>query len=378
MRADLYRPPQRVIVKLGSQTVTHDDGGVDLSALGAICHDLCQLRQGGVEVVLVSSGAIQVGRSIAPGLSDSTMAGKQALSALGQPALMSSYRELFQRSQVLCAQVLVTHDDLRNRHRFLNARQTILELLNQGVLPILNENDSVSFSEITVGDNDQLAAMVCELVDGDLLLMLTGPDGLYKSDPNLDADAKPIKRYDFSAHDQEQVSTQGASTAGRGGMTTKLLAAEKLSKIGIETILCSSGYPTPILRALTSEVGTLFTSEASKTPLPKGGRTPTSRRAWLISIMSNHCSLEVDTGAKKALLSSGSLLPSGIIGVTGTFRRGDCIGIEHEGVMFACGLAEYDAKDIERIMGLNSNQLRKTLGFYFCDEVIHRDHFTLK
>ena len=386
VRSDLGLTPKRVVVKLGSQTLTHSQGGLDEAALSRICNDIIRLWKSGLQVVLVSSGAIQVGRGIIPGLEDQTMAGRQALSAVGQPALISAYREQLSHAGLQCAQVLVTHEDLRSRNRFLNARQTILALLSQGVLPILNENDSVSFSEITVGDNDQLAAMVCELVDGDLLLMLTGPDGLYESDPALDPDARPLKRFGFEETEQESVSTAGKSGAGRGGMATKLLAAQKLARIGIHTVLCTNKVESPLIRGLSSEVGTLFTpnrlalngNNGQSSDHPGSTRQTGGRKSWLISIMRSGCTLEVDAGARKALLKSGSLLPSGVTRVLGEFRRGDCIGISFQGTVFACGLAEYDSKDVARIQGRKSGEISSVLGYYLCDAVVHRNHFALK
>lgn len=254
-RKELRRKPKNIVVKLGSSAVTYDNGGIDFDKLHNVLADVSFLLGNGVQVTIVSSGAIHTGRAFLK-TTKNDISMLQALSAVGQPMLMSAYHDFFAKRGYQCAQILLTHEDFRSAVRYKNAQNTLTQLLKNGVVPILNENDTVSYSEITVGDNDQLAAMTCEMIRPDVLVILTGTDGLFDRDP-AKAGATLIA---YVAHGEKlsHVSTDGRSKSGRGGMSTKLAAIQKVVALGIPVILSNYRHKSPILEALTHSTGTLF------------------------------------------------------------------------------------------------------------------------
>jgi glutamate 5-kinase len=254
-RKDLKKRPRRVVIKLGSSAVTYDKGGIDFDKLHNVLADISHLLNRGLQVVVVSSGAIHTGRALLKTRKhDISML--QALSAVGQPMLMSAYHDFFAKRGYQCAQILLTHEDFRSTVRYKNAKNTLKRLLENRVVPILNENDTVSYSEITVGDNDQLAAMTCEMIRPDVCVILTGTDGLFTRDPSRTG-ARRIAQVKYGDK-MTRISLEGQSHAGRGGMRTKLEAIHRVTSLGIPVILSNYRHKSPLLEALTQDSGTLF------------------------------------------------------------------------------------------------------------------------
>ncbi|MEK6623985.1 MAG: glutamate 5-kinase, partial [Bdellovibrionota bacterium] len=274
----------------------------------------------------------------------------------------------FEKYELMTAQVLLTHDDLKNRTRNLNTRNTILKLMSTGIVPILNENDSVSFEEITVGDNDQLAAMVTELIDGNVLVLLTGPDGLYDQDPNIPG-AKHLQSLEFH-DDLQEIKTITKSAVGRGGMATKLLAVRKLTCLGIPVIIGTYRREHPICSVLCQKVGTFFH--------PHKLTDKNRRKAWISTIVKNNTALIIDEGAYKAISKNASLLPIGIRKIQGNFKRGDVVNIKFQTKIVAVGISEYDSKEITQVLGKKSSVIRALLGSCPSEVIIHRDNMFIK
>jgi glutamate 5-kinase len=298
------------------------------------------------------------------------LAEKQACAAVGQSRLMSTYEKLFAKHDLVVAQVLLTHDDLEHHERHLNARNTLVTLLGRGVVPIINENDAVSFTEIKVGDNDTLSALVANLVDADLLLILSDIDGLYSADPRRDPSARLIPEV-RAIDDAIYALAGGSNTRGTGGMLTKIHAADLATHSGTAVTITSGATPDVILRVLAGEpLGTHF--PAITTQLE-------SRKRWVLAETARHSRVIADTGAAQALTTGGkSLLPAGVIGIEGDFERGQTIRIYNgTGSEIARGLAQYSARDVRLIKGLRSAQIAETLGYDYGPEVVHRDDMVL-
>ncbi len=358
-----------VIVKVGSNVITNDDSELDLQKLKELVSDIAKLKALGKSVVLVSSGAISAGKKLLTKKSKQIEV-LQAQSSVGQPILMNKYIEFFKQYNINCAQLLLTHDDFRNRQRFLNARNTITTLLKNDFIPIMNENDAVSFTEITVGDNDHLAAMTAQMLNADILLFITSANGVYTDSPEK-KNAKRIPVIEFG-DDMSQINTKTKTKAGRGGMSSKIKAVLKVTPLGIKGLIAPKDIKSPVISALTNDdIGTIFSA--------KNIIASERRKAWLFSTQKHECAITVDEGAYNAILKKKtSLLPKGIISVHGNFMRGDCIPLMHRGVEFALGLVEYSESDVAKIKGKNSSEIEKALGFRFTDEIIHKDNLVLK
>lgn len=367
LRTELKPGIKRLVIKIGSAAISSEQDGVDQARLAKIVEECHKFYESGIEVLLVSSGAIQAGRTLLKNHDRNEMAFLQACSAVGQPLLMEAYRRLFSRFQINCAQVLLTHDDVSHRQRYLNLRNTLLQLLETGAIPIMNENDSVSFEEITVGDNDQLAAMAAEIVSADCLVMLTGPDGLYTADPALPA-AKKLSYVPYQ-ESLSHIKTNGKSSVGRGGMRTKLEAVRKLTPLGIPVIIATYKDQYAISRALSGG-GTFFEAAPDK--------WQSMKKRWLLSTTKSNAYIHIDAGAYSAILSRKSLLPSGLLEVKGTFRRGDCIQILYAGKACAIGLSEYASKDLLRLIGRKSYEIESILGVCPSKVVVHSNNLVLK
>ena len=370
---EISRLPQkkslkRIVVKVGSACLQGERADLNLNNLREVINNCCRLRKQGIEVILVCSGAILMGR-YASGLTSVSkeMAQLQALSSIGQPRLMEVLWKYFKSGGFYCAQVLLTHEDLRRRQRFLNVRNTIFKLLHLKVVPVVNENDSVSFEEITVGDNDQLAAMIAEMVEADCLVMLSKHDGLYSKDPVL-PDSKKIRFVGFS-DTLPGVSLKGKSQAGRGGMATKVQAVKKLTPLGIPVFLASFLKKDPVSRALKGE-GTYFEPSADS-PINK-------KQRWLLATAKSEGGIVIDDGAAKALKNNASLLPAGIVDVVGNFRRGDCIRILCRKKEIALGLSEFRSADLRGIAGRQTNEIEKILGSVPSKIAVHRNNLILR
>lgn len=360
---------QRIVVKIGSLGVSSPQGGVDIAKVGALIQDLVTLRQQGHELVLVSSGAINAGRPHVkkPDEKQLSLAWQQACAAMGMPLLMSAYQAALGPFSIHPAQVLVTHDDFKVRPRFLNVRNTLLTLLSSGALPVVNENDTVSTKEITVGDNDQLAAMVAEAIGADRLILLTEADGLFDRDPR-DPDAKHFPVIDFR-EDFAGIKLSSKTAVGRGGMATKLQAVRRLTPVGLDVTIATFNHATPVSRSLEGG-GTLFKGD----PREKVKK----RMSWIATVVRPACAIVVDEGAAKALKAGkASLLPIGIKKVSGTFRRGDVIAVKYQQKTVALGIVEYDAKDVLRVMGKKTVELKDIFEVVPSHVVIHRDNLFL-
>ena len=362
---------RRCIIKIGSTLLTKSGQGLDAPAIAGWAAQIAQLRSMGVEVVLVSSGAVAAGMQRL-GLSTRPHAlhELQAMAAVGQMGLVQIYESEFQRHGLHAAQVLLTHDDLANRQRYLNARSTLSTLLGWGVIPVINENDTVATEEIRFGDNDTLAALVANLVEAELLVILTDQAGLYDKDPRQYADATLVAT--GKAGDrrlQEMAGEPGA--LGRGGMRTKLAAAEKAARSGTATIIASGREQNILLRILAGEaIGTHLKPEQSRVA---------ARKQWLAGQLQVRGRLGLDAGAVKVLRESGrSLLPVGVKSVEGNFSRGEMVAcLSPEGVEVARGLINYSAEDSARIIGHASDKIESILGYTGEPELIHRDNMVL-
>jgi len=388
VRAEIKFNPQRIVIKLGSSAVTKKEGGVDPQKIEAIVENLLELKAKGIEIVVVSSGAIHTGRGVLGFTTEDREQEKgnisllQALSAVGQPYLIKTYGEIFERKCAKCAQVLLTHDDFGDRQRFFNARNTLHELLKRGVIPILNENDSVSFEEISLGDNDQLAAKTASMIHADLVLLLSETDGLYTFPPG-DPRAQQVQEIPFAElkdeeHFMRKLKLSSQSSAGRGGMRSKLEAVKKMAQQGIAVIIASHSYPYPIARALQESVGSFFYGKESRKNLLPAQTSREEKKWWAISTVKHNALIKVDKGAFLAISKSASLLPAGIVATQGTFRRGDCVAISYGKKIFAYGLCEYNDSDVRQIMGHKSVEIEKILGLCPSEEVIHRNNLILR
>ena len=360
---------KRVVVKVGSNVVTKSDGRCDLRKMRIIVEDIIDLQDKGIEVVLVSSGAVSVGKAFLKNHlpKEGRIDLQQSASAIGQPKLINNYSSLFEEHHRICSQILLTHDDFRKRKRFLNAKRTIEVLLQNKVTPILNENDTISFTEITVGDNDHLAASAAQMVNADALVIVTSAQGLYDRDPEEEG-AQLIKNVGYDETlDHVDMSTK--TNVGRGGMESKIHAVNKVTPLGIKAIISSKDNNRIVLDPLTQNIGTYFG--------PKSAYDPELRKAWLISTKKLNCYIEVDEGAYQALLNGKSLFPKGIVGAAGEFFKGDCVDLIFNGRPFAVGVSEYDMADVDRIKRKHSDDIEDVLGFKASSEVVNTTNLVL-
>lgn len=363
----------RLVVKLGSSTVCAGGSAPSASHMGAIVDEVVALVSAGHAVVLVSSGAVASGRAmLGLGGQASNVTEKQQLAALGQPALMALWQSLFRERGMFAAQILLTRADLERRRGYLNARNTLLGLLERGIVPIVNENDSVATEEIRLGDNDTLSARVAGVVEADLLLMLTDREGIYDRDPALHADARLIREVAPGPIPDalRQAVAGGAGTLGTGGMMTKLRAAELARRAGCAVVVCSGSDAATIGRVASGErPGTLFLAEAGRLQ---------ARKRYLLSLGELEAALVVDAGAAAALRAGRSLLAVGLREVHARFHRGDPVRVlDGAGVELARGLVNYDAGDLRRLCGQRSADIAALLGYHYGDEAIHRNNLVL-
>jgi glutamate 5-kinase len=367
-RKDILEKVRRVVLKVGSRVLTAKGRTLSQPVFDRMAREISGAKKRGYEIVLVSSGAIAAGMGRL-GLLEKpkTMPEKQASAAIGQSALMWSYEKAFSFYGEKVAQILLTRDDLSNRNRYLNARNTLLTLLDFGVIPIINENDTVVVQEIKFGDNDNLSALVTNLVNADLLVILSDIDGLYDKDPRVHRGARLIRFVDRVTEEMEQKATGTLSPFSVGGMVTKLQAARKAAFFGVPTVL-ANGMVEGLLDKILSgeEVGTLFTSQVNKL---------TSRKHWIAFTLNAQGRIVVDEGAKRAILQKGkSLLPSGVLFAEGKFGQGDPVALfDGNGREFARGLTNYDSSEINKIKGLKTSEVESRLGYRYSDEIVHRD-----
>jgi len=372
MRSELFKNIKRVVIKVGSRILTGEDGELNRDWMSALAAEVSTLRREGREVIIVSSGAVAAGRSLL-GINERprSIPQKQAAAAVGQPRLMREYEAAFLASGCRVAQILLTREDLADRQRFINARTTLETLLEFGIVPIINENDTVAVEEIKFGDNDNLSALVTNLVDAGLLVILTDLDGFYDADPRKNPEAKLIPVVRAVTKELEKAAGGSGSTVGTGGMATKLAAAKKAGKSGAVTLIVNGTEPQIVSR--------LFNCEECGTLVLPAAKSLTSRKHWIAFTLRPQGRVYVDAGAGRVLRQEGrSLLASGVVRVEGTFERGACIRVyDQEGIEFARGIADYSSSEAERIMGHKSLEIEEILGYRYGDELIHRDNFVL-
>jgi glutamate 5-kinase len=363
---------RRVVVKVGSGLITQQGRGPSGAVITRLAGDLAALIKDHREVALVSSGAIATGMArLRLPARPRSIPEKQAAAAVGQSALMWHYEQAFKKHGIQVGQVLLTGQDISDRGRYLNARNTLLALLEFGVLPVVNENDTVAVEEIKVGDNDNLAALVAHLIDADLLVLLTDVDGLYTGDPRRDATARRVETVDAVTEDIHRLVFEATSDLSVGGMSTKLQAAQKASASGIPMVIASGREPGVLQRLLRGEaLGTYFR--------PRDDRLA-ARKRWIAFAVPPQGCLVVDAGARKALTERGkSLLPSGVAEVEGDFPAGAVVALaEAGGTEFARGLVNYEADELRKIRGAKTKEIERTLGYKGFDEVIHRDNLVV-
>jgi glutamate 5-kinase len=365
----------RIVIKLGTNLLTGGGDCLDLEIMASLVGQMARLHRQGAELVLVTSGAITAGmQRLGLKRERKGIPFKQVLAAVGQSRLMDAYDQLFGWNQITIAQTLLTRNDLSDRLGYLNARNTLLALLELRVVPIVNENDVVAVDEILeaqFGDNDSLSALVASLIDADILMMLTDTGGLYTSDPNVDPDVRLIERVETIDGSIEELAGASFSNRGTGGMATKIEAAKIAIASGIAVVIASGLEPQIITRVAAGEAaGTYFRPTASKLE---------SRKRWLLSTVSRG-KVFIDDGAAGALSKQNkSLLPAGVTRVSGEFERGDVVSIfkSDKGKRIACGISNYSSADVAVIMGAQSNQISEMLGYEYGDEVVHRDNLVM-
>ena len=363
---------RRLVVKVGSGLITTGRVGVDQKRIDALAADIAAARRDR-EVVLVTSGAIVAGMARL-GLAERprTIPEKQAAAAVGQSALMWHYEAAFKRHDVPVGQVLLTAQDISDRVRYLNARNTLRTLLELSVLPIVNENDTVAVEEIKVGDNDNLSALVASLIDADLLVLLTDVDGLYTADPAVSPDARKLDTVEAITDDIVSLVWDRSAHVSVGGMATKLEAAQKATASGIPMVIASGREEGMLGRVLAGEaVGTYFSPRADRLA---------ARKRWIAFAVPPQGRLTVDAGALRALRDEGrSLLPSGIVEVEGEFAAGDVVAVvgHADGRELGRGLVNFDAVELRKIRGAQTRQIEERLGYRSVDEVIHRDNWVM-
>jgi len=361
---------RRIVVKIGSSVLTRD-GELQSRVFGDISRQVAELFDAGREVVVVSSGAIAIGaRELGWRDGGRSIREKQAAAAIGQIGLIEHYRRRFARRGRKVAQVLVTRSGLADHERFINARHTLLELLRIGVVPLVNENDTVATEEIRFGDNDNLSATVANLIGADLLVILTDVDGLYQSPPGDGAKPVVFDTVERVTAEIERAAGGSTSAFGRGGMTTKLEAAQAAARCGSMTVLCNGRKRDVLLQVAAGKpVGTIFMT----------GNRLASRKHWLAFTTRTHGELVLDDGAVRAIERGGkSLLPAGIVEVRGKFRVGDPVAcVDPTGRAVARGLTAYASDAVERIARRSTREIVQVLGYSNGDEVIHRDDLVL-
>ena len=363
---------RRVVVKVGSAVLTGENG-LDRQVMENLAAEISFLIRSGKEVILVSSGAVAAGKKRL-GLKASRKLGlkeKQGAAAVGQSSLMRAYEDIFDRLGYKVAQVLLTHDDLSNRNRYLNVRNTILTLLDWDIIPIINENDTVSVEELRFGDNDTLGALITNLIEADLFICLTDVAGLYTGNPTEDKEAKPVHTVARVDKKIRVMAGNVVGALGTGGMQSKINAASMVSARGGSSFIGSGRIPAVIQKLFAGEpIGTFFLPQSEKMH---------SRKHWIAYVLRPKGYLVLDKGACKALVKGGkSLLPSGILEVGENFKVGAPVRcLDEKGRIIATGLSNYSADDLNKIKGLNSMQIEKVLGYKDSDEVIHRDNLVI-
>ena len=368
----VLRDAKRVVVKVGSSLVTNEGRGLDEAAIGEWCRQMAQLVRAGTEIIMVSSGAIAEGmKRLGWTTRPSAIHELQAAAAVGQMGLAQMYETKLRQSGLGSAQVLLTHADLADRERYLNARSTLLTLLKLGVVPVINENDTVVNDEIKFGDNDTLGALVANLVEADALVILTDQKGLFTADPRKDANARFVDQAQAGDPALEVMAGGAGSSLGRGGMITKILAAKRAAGSGASTVIAWGREPDALIRLSQGEaIGTLLVAPTQKTQ---------ARKQWMADHLQMRGAVVVDAGAAAKVRDEGkSLLPIGMVLVEGDFSRGDVIGVRDPGGLeIARGLANYSSAEARLLCRKPSSEFEALLGYAAEPEMLHRDNLVL-
>ena len=366
---------KRIVAKFGTNLLTGSTDHLDSEIISSLVRQIAQLKNKGYEVIIVSSGAVAAGRQkLKLSRERKDIPFKQVLASVGQNQLMHTYEQFFSQYNITVAQALLTKSDLSHRAGYLNTRNTLMALIELGVICIINENDVVAtdeIGEVKFGDNDNLSAMVANLVDADLLVLLTDIDGLYTADPQHDPKARLITRVEKVDARIQRLASKTTSTHGIGGMTTKIEAAKMATSCGV-TVVIASGQRPDILSQITigSDIGTIFPPLVSKLE---------SKKRWMLSGLASRGKLTIDSGAVHALRKQNkSLLPSGIIAVEGKFQRGDVVDIfDNKSNHIGCGIPNYNSNDAIAIKGAHSQSISSILGYEYGNDVIHRNNMVL-
>ncbi len=363
---------KRWVVKIGSSLLTDEGRGLDNAAIARWAEQIARLREQGKEIILVSSGAVAEGMArLGWKTRPHAIYELQAAAAIGQMGLIQSYESCFKKHGLHTAQILLTHDDLSNRKRYLNARSTLKTLLTLGTIPIINENDTVATEEIRFGDNDTLAAMVANLVEADLLIILTDTQGLFTTDPRSNPEAELIAEGQANNPEFQKMAGPSAGQLGRGGMSTKVTAAQRAARSGTATLITSGRTDNALIRIANHErLGTLLFPD---------NEPVAARKQWLANHLKVSGTLQLDDGAVKMLKTSGkSLLPVGVTAVTGNFIRGEIVScVSTDGTEIARGLVNYNAIEAARIKGKPTSEIETILGYIDEPELVHRDNLVL-
>jgi glutamate 5-kinase len=362
---------RRIVVKIGSALLVDGTSGLMRRQwLETVADDIAKARARGQEVVVVSSGAIALGRrdlGLAPG--PLRLEEAQAAAATGQIRLAHAYMEILAQHHIKVAQILLTLDDSEDRRRFLNARATLETLLKWGAVPVINENDTVATAEIRFGDNDRLAARVAQMIGADCLVLLSDIDGLYTANPQLDPDAEFLPQVHEITPEIEAMASGSGSDMGRGGMVTKIMAAKIATAAGCAMVIASGHKPHPLTAIVDGGRHTWFAASAS----PRA-----ARKQWIAGLLDTQGAVIIDDGAKAALARGKSLLPAGVTALEGTFMRGDAIQVKDQtGRVLGRGISAYDLVDARRLLGVKSQEIEAILGFRGRDEIIHRDDLAI-
>ena len=370
---EALKKAKRIVVKVGTSTITYANGKRNFSQIDRLARELSDLQNQGKEMILVSSGAVAVGVDrLGLPAKPSTIPGKQACAAVGQGVLMHTYEKLFADYGQIVAQVLITRTEAIDRHRYTNCRNTFMTLLQQGVIPIVNENDVVALDELKIGDNDNMSALVAGIVDADLVIILSDIDGLYTANPATHPDATLVHTVQEITPEVEASAGGVGSSRGTGGMATKIQAAKAATNSGIQLVIASGTEKNAIPRILQGEeIGTLFVSREHRLQF---------RKRWLAFGAKIQGSIVVDDGCARAIRKAGgcSILPAGIYQVVGDFQTGSTVSvIDKEGHELARGLVHYTASELEKIKGCKSSDIEGILGHKNYDEVIHRDDLVI-
>jgi glutamate 5-kinase len=368
----LLQGAKRVVIKIGSSLLTNEGRGLDQAAIAQWADQIAALKRMGMEVVLVSSGAIAEGmQRLGWTRRPHALHDLQAAAAVGQMGLVQVYERSFHAHGIHTAQILLTHEDLADRRRYLNARSTLRTLLDIGVVPIINENDTVVVDEIRFGDNDTLGALVTNLIEADCLVILTDQAGLYTSDPRKDSHARLVDRAEAGAPELEVMAGGAGSAIGTGGMATKVLAAKRAARSGAHTVIVSGREPKVLTR--------LADGETIGTHLRAAHKPMAARKQWLADHLQVRGKLWLDRGAVEALIQDGkSLLSIGVAAIEGDFERGELVScLDRQGHEIARGLVNYSAEDSRKIMHLPTSSIEEVLGFIDEEELIHRDNLVI-